>query len=201
MTPDILNHAYLSLRKQENSRHIKNWQRQECENGLHRVKLIPWLMLAIAIFILMILFFFCNTRLARAEISPLAITQSQIGLGEMGGNNQGKYIRQYLNGRENLPWCAGFVSYCIKKAGANIPYTLRAKNFLGFGKRLKISELKPGDIVVFNRQGGGHVGIIEKLNKDNFISIEGNIGEYPAKVKRVKHSYTEKNICGFVRIK
>ena len=135
---------------------------------------------------------------ARADI--ISVAQSQIGLGEIGGNNRGIYVRQYLNGKENLPWCAGFVSYCIKKAGLNIPYILRAKDFLKLGKIINTPQA--GDLAVFSRQGGGHIGIIEKVTKDTINTIEGNLGEYPAKVKRVVYRKNHiKNLLGFVRIK
>jgi uncharacterized protein (TIGR02594 family) len=133
---------------------------------------------------------------ARADI--ISIAQSQIGLGEIGGNNKGIHVCQYLNGQDNLPWCAGFVSYCIKKSGFNILYTLRAKDFLKLG--YKATKPKPGDIVVFTRKGGGHTGIIEKVSKNTFVSIEGNVGEYPSKVKRIKHNLADKNILNFIRL-
>jgi len=136
--------------------------------------------------------------LARAE-TPLAIAQSQIGLGEIGGNNQGIYIRQYLNGHENLPWCAGFVSYCIKKSGSKLPYTLRARDYLKLGQ--KVYNPRSGDLIVFGRQGGGHIGIIEKVLQDRIIVIEGNRGDYPAKVQRVVYKRGHiKNLLAFVRI-
>jgi len=98
----------------------------------------------------------------------LSIAQSQIGLGELGGNNRGQFVRQYLNGREGLPWCAGFVSFCAKKSGLNIPYTLRAKDFMKLGQ--KVNKPQAGDLIVFSRQGGGHIGIVEKINKRRYYS-------------------------------
>ena len=130
----------------------------------------------------------------------LSVAQSEIGHGEYWGNNRGPYVRQYLNGRENLPWCAGFVSYCLKKSGSDLPYLLQAKSFIGYGRCVCIAELKKGDLVIFNRKGGGHVGIVETINKNSFISIEGNVGKYPAKVKRVEHNFFEVSIYRFVRL-
>lgn len=155
-------------------------------------QVIPWIILIIASFLIMMMF----VAIVNADV--VSIAQSQIGFGETGGNNKGMYIRQYLGGREGLPWCAGFVSYCLKKSGTDISYTLRAKDFLKLGK--KASHPQAGDIVVFGRKGGGHVGIIEKVNKNSFISIEGNTGDFPSKVKRLTHKLNEKNILGFVRL-
>jgi len=135
--------------------------------------------------------------IARADIVSTA--QSQIGLGELGSNNKGIYVKRYLNGQEGLPWCAGFVSYCAKEAGYKLPYLLRAKSYLKYGQR--INDPKAGDLIVFTRQGGGHIGIIEKVSKDTITTIEGNLGAYPAKVKRVNyHREHIKNFTGFVRL-
>jgi uncharacterized protein (TIGR02594 family) len=136
----------------------------------------------------------------KGSITLLKVAQTEIGHGEISGNNRGQYVRQYLNGRENLPWCAGFVSYCLRKSGISVEYTLRAKDFLALGKRISRNAIKPGDIVVFTRKGGGHTGIVEQVFKDRFISIEGNVGDYPAKVKRISHKLNKKSIVGFVRM-
>lgn len=155
------------------------------------------------IIIALIITILCVLRLPKkasgAEITPLIIAQSQIGLGEQWGNNRGVYVRQYLNGREGLPWCAGFISYCAKKSGVKIPYTLRAKDFLKLGK--KVNNPLVGDLIVFTRQGGGHVGIVEKVTKDTVTTIEGNLGNYPSKVKRVNYKRNHiKDLSGYVRL-
>lgn len=139
---------------------------------------------------------------ARAQNIPMpaivSIAQSQIGKGELWGNNRGADVKKYLQGQEGLPWCAGFVSYCVKRAGLNTRYTLRAKDYLKLGK--VVNKPKSGDIVVFTRSGGGHVGIIIEIGDFHFATIEGNVGKYPAKVKTFIHKYSEKSIIGFVRL-
>lgn len=136
---------------------------------------------------------------AKAEITPLSVAQSQIGLGETTGNNRGMYIRQYLNGQEGLPWCAGFISYCFKKSGIKARYTLRAKDYLKIGKI--IDNPRPGDLIILSRDGGGHIGIIEKVTQDEIMTIEGNVGMFPSTVKRVTYNRNNiKNLLGFVRL-
>jgi len=143
------------------------------------------------------LFSSCQMTPARADM--VSVAQSQIGLGEMGGNNRGQYVRQYLGGREGLPWCAGFVSYCAKKSGLNVRYTLRARDFLSLGE--KVNNPQSNDLIVFSRQGGGHTGIVERVTKDTITTIEGNLGNYPSKVKRVIYKRNHiKNFLGFVRL-
>lgn len=141
---------------------------------------------------------FFSPKAGASEITPLAVAQSQIGKGEAGANNCGPYVRRYLNGRENLPWCAGFVSYCFRRAGYNLPYTLRAKNYLKYGK--EVSHPIPGDVIVFTRRGGGHVGIVEQVKGDTIITIEGNTGKYPSKVKRVIYNGKPKNLLAYIRV-
>jgi len=154
-----------------------------------------------SILLITLFLFFLFIGKGWGDTTPLSIAQSQIGLGEMGGNNQGKYVRQYLNGRENFPWCAGFISYCIKKAELNIPYTLRAKDFLKLGKLINASSIKVGDLIIFSRREGGHIGIIEKVTREKITTIEGNLGEYPAKIRRVIYNRNNiKNLLGFVRL-
>ena len=137
--------------------------------------------------------------IARAE-TPLAIAQSQLGRGEIGGNNRGAYVRKYLNGRENLPWCAGFISYCFREAGYKLPYTLWARDYLKLGRKVTIP--RPGDLMVFSRKGGGgHIEIISKVTKDNIFTIGGNVGPAPAKIREFKYNrHNIKNLLGFVRI-
>lgn len=128
----------------------------------------------------------------------IAIAQSQIGHGELLGNNRGPHIKEYLNGKEGLPWCAGFVSYCARESGLDIKYTLKAKDFLKLGKTVKYPQ--PGDIIVFSRNGGGHVGIIEKTEGGAITVIEGNSGKYPSKVKRVIYKSKPRNLLAYVRL-
>lgn len=136
---------------------------------------------------------------SRANADILSVATQEIGRGEQGGNNKGKYVREYLNGKEGLPWCAGFVSYCCKKAGLNVPYLLGAKSFLKYGQG--VSDPKPGDIIVFSRQGGGHVGIVEKVTEDSIVTIEGNTGEYPSVVKRISYQKGKmSNLLAYRRI-
>jgi uncharacterized protein (TIGR02594 family) len=135
--------------------------------------------------------------IARADL--VSVAQSEIGHGEQGSNNKGIYVRQYLNGREGLPWCAGFVSYCIKKSGVNLPYTLRARDYLNLGK--KVPNPKAGDIIVFSRgHAAGHVGIVEKVSGSSIVTIEGNTGEFPSKVKRITYKSKPKNLLGYIRL-
>jgi surface antigen len=134
---------------------------------------------------------------------------SQLGNGEKGGNNKGEYVQLYNRGLE-ASWCAGFVSYCLKEVGYDvIGYNLSAKAIFNKARSLGLivdGEPKSGDLVCFWREKPtswkGHIGIVEKVDEQYVHTIEGNVGKFPAKVKRFK--YEKDNVpklLGYVRIK
>lgn len=77
---------------------------------------------------------------------------------------------------DETAWCGAFTAYCMARAGLDhhIPKTFyRAKDWANVGTALN----KPayGCIVVFNRSGGGHVGIVVgKDQKGNIMVLGGN---------------------------
>jgi uncharacterized protein (TIGR02594 family) len=133
----------------------------------------------------------------------VAVAQGEIGRGEIGSDNHGPDVKKYLQGEEGKSWCAGFVSYCLARSGYKGRYILRARDYMKVGRIDK--SPRPGDLIVFwrvNRDGRlGHVGIVEKVLGNRIVTIEGNTGEFPAKVKR--HEYTIGQIprlLGFVEL-
>ncbi|HDZ77121.1 MAG TPA: CHAP domain-containing protein [Candidatus Omnitrophica bacterium] len=134
--------------------------------------------------------------------------RAELGNGETTSNNCGVAIKRYLNGRENLAWCAGFISYILQQNNVkDIAYCLSAKTIFNRAKAqgLIVSTPRPGDLICFwrgKRNGWqGHIGIVESVSKAAITAIEGNAGAYPSKVKRV--TYKRNNIprlLGFVRV-
>jgi hypothetical protein len=41
----------------------------------------------------------------------------------VGGQNRGPWVRKYMDGREGLPWCAGFATWCYRQACARLGVT------------------------------------------------------------------------------
>lgn len=144
----------------------------------------------------------------------VALAQQEIGVSETGGNNESPRIREYRTataGAENTPgpWCAYFVSWLAKGAGAPIGAggngtgyvpTLEAwgrqtDRFVQFGQRPQ-----PGDIVIFDWAGDGvpdHTGIVERVGADGSIhTIEGNASD---KVMRRTYASSTNDIKGYVR--
>jgi uncharacterized protein (TIGR02594 family) len=135
---------------------------------------------------------------SKAHADVVSIARQEIGHGELIFDNFGPDVARYMQGRQGLPWCAGFVSYCLLKSGYKLPYTLRSRTFLNYGKR--VATPKPGDLAVFARGKGGHAGIVESCAGNKVIVIEGNTGKAPSQVRRIVYNGTPKNLLGWVRL-
>ncbi len=133
-------------------------------------------------------------RLWKASQVPQREEAFKIAVGELGtkespaGSNIVKYSKWYgLTG----PWCAMFVSWCYHKAGSKHvdpnagrwAYTPYMVNDARAGRNgltaLTASEVKRGDIVLFDWDGGvaDHVGLFDKWadsTKVAFWTVEGN---------------------------
>lgn len=75
---------------------------------------------------------------------------------------------------DETPWCGFFVAYCMDAVG--LPYPAkgmfaRAKEWLNWGK-----PCPPvlGAVVVYSRQGGGHVGILVGESATHYYVLGGN---------------------------
>jgi hypothetical protein len=116
---------------------------------------------------------------------------------EIGGQNRGPWVRLYLNGNEGeaWPWCAGFVSFILKEAcdtldvslplGTSFSCDILAANAKAKGIFLKESqigggkELTSGSFFLERRTSTDwtHTGIVIKVEKDVFHTIEGNTND------------------------
>lgn len=128
----------------------------------------------------------------------VALATEEIGNGEIGKNNAGKYVKLYNKGLE-AAWCAGFVSYILQQANfTGLDYSLSAKSIYNQAKRKNRVALTPkaGYLIVFWRDNPkswkGHIGIVESVSKNYIFTIEANRGSFPAKVKRF--TYNKNNI-------
>lgn len=87
-----------------------------------------------------------------------------LGLAEIPGTNDAPFLRRWqaalgVSWLGAAPWCGTFVAHCMKSAGVTPPRAFyRAKAWLDWG--LEVDEPLLGSIVVYDRVGGGHVGIV-----------------------------------------
>lgn len=113
----------------------------------------------------------------------LTVARSLIGTREIPGPKHNSWIAKgwarlgagWFNDDET-PWCGFFVAHCMDAAG--LPYPgkglfARAKAWLEWGKA---SQPVLGAVVVFGREGGGHVGFLAGESATYFYVLGGNQG-------------------------
>lgn len=79
---------------------------------------------------------------------------------------------------DDTSWCALFQSYICKITGKPMPFKsykiLRAKSFASWGNPVVRGEERLGDILVFKRPGGHHVGMYIAESNISFFVLGGN---------------------------
>ncbi|MGS3144141.1 TIGR02594 family protein [Aeromonas sanarellii] len=77
---------------------------------------------------------------------------------------------------DETPWCAAFVGACLERVGILSTRFESAKSYLSWGEKLDRPVL--GCVVVFTRDGGGHVGfVVGKSTSGNLLVLGGNQGD------------------------
>jgi uncharacterized protein (TIGR02594 family) len=77
---------------------------------------------------------------------------------------------------DEIPWCGLFMAYVCKLAAKPIPVNpLWARNWNNFGVPQKVAML--GDVLVFSRASGGHVGIYVGEDDKCYHVLGGNQGD------------------------
>src|SRR5688500_7561828 len=77
---------------------------------------------------------------------------------------------------DSIPWCGLFMAVVAKRAGKIPPKDpLWALNWGTFG--VKTDKAMLGDVLVFVRNGGGHVGIYVGESKDTYHVLGGNTAD------------------------
>lgn len=87
---------------------------------------------------------------------------------------------------DEIPWCGLFVAKIVKDAGFEpVPDPLWARNWSKFGN--KQTEAMLGDVLVFSRNGGGHVGIYVGEDALCYHVLGGNQGNM-VNISRIEKS-------------
>lgn len=153
------------------------------------------------------------------------VATMNLGYGEEDANNSGRLI-DAMGGQPGGEWCALFVGHCWRRAYelehlvARGRWTMRgtrpevgAKALVkaawaaGFRQFTDPLEALPGDLVCWHRRTGpiswkGHVGIVERVGADGLVhTIEGNVGAFPAKVRRLTHDVRRERFYGFAGLR
>lgn len=141
--------------------------------------------------------------IGRIEPPWMAIARAKVGMHEVRDN---KALRAFLKSDGSalgdptvLPWCGDFVETCIALAlpeepievtTRNNPYW--AKNWTGFG--VALGEPSPGAILVFGRDGGGHVAFDVGEDGPDYIVLGGNQSNAVSIMKIAKSRLKPKGI-------
>lgn len=85
-----------------------------------------------------------------------------------------------------IPWCGLFVAIVVRRSGFAIPRTpLWARAWADWGHAADKPSL--GDVLVFSRQGGGHVGFYVGEDATHFHVLGGNQGD-EVNIRRIARS-------------
>jgi len=97
--------------------------------------------------------------------------------------NLGRIYKQ-----DSMPWCGLFVAVCFHRADRPIltSYdTLRALKWAGWG--VPIMKAMLGDLLIFQREGGGHVGFYVGEDSHAYHVLGGNQGDKVSVVRIAKN--------------
>lgn len=114
----------------------------------------------------------------RERLRLVRFAVMEIGVREFSGRNDGIRVEAYLASadlKKGLPWCGGFISWVYQQAGYSRPRTGWTPALFPLSRLTKLAL--PGNLlgVYFPKlKRIGHVGLIEKLDGDWCLSVEGN---------------------------
>ncbi|RYF26688.1 MAG: peptidoglycan-binding protein [Flavobacteriales bacterium] len=107
-----------------------------------------------------------------------AVAQSQLGVREVTGNNDGVAVEGYLTytgNKKGAPWCASFVSWVYGQAGFSQPKTAWSPGLFPLARQTL--KVQPADVfgIYFAELGRiAHCGLVEKKLGNWIYTIEGN---------------------------
>lgn len=91
---------------------------------------------------------------------------------------------------DSVAWCGLFMAICAKRAGQSVPaIAVRALSWSNFGNSVKQPML--GDILVFTRKGGGHVGLYVGEDDQAYHVLGGNQSDTVCITRIAKDRLTE----------
>ena len=116
--------------------------------------------------------------IAAGRQKVITIAQQELGVREKTGHNDGPQVKAYLQIvglKTGAPWCAAYVSYVFAHAGYAAPRTAWSPALFPVSRITSVAL--PADVfgIYFPEYHRiAHVGIVERLDGDYCISLEGN---------------------------
>lgn len=117
-----------------------------------------------------------------SEPNWMANARKYIGTAEIPGKQHNPTIIRWLKelrgwwSDDEQPWCGTFVGAVLRESGIPVAkHWYRARDWLNWG--VTIADAVPGCVVVYEREGGGHVGFAVALDqKGRILTLGGNQG-------------------------
>lgn len=120
-----------------------------------------------------------------AEPAWLTFARTLVGTREIPGRTHNSKLIDFLNTAaryngvrwvdDEMAWCGGWVAAVLLASGIEpVKLAARAKSWAEFGVRLLPDRLAPGAILVFGREGGGHVGFYVGEDATHYHVLGGN---------------------------
>jgi conserved hypothetical protein TIGR02594 len=110
------------------------------------------------------------TEIPGVKSNPIILSWAkELGIGDI-----------YTN--DNTSWCALFASICLKKASRELPTPkdrydyLRALKWQNLWNKVDPFREGVGDILIFKRTGGGHIGFYVGESQTTYFVLGGNQG-------------------------
>ena len=137
---------------------------------------------------------------------PIAEAEKAKGIHEIPGQENEPRVLEYLAATSNLdksvrsrdetPWCSAFANWCLKQAGYEGTRNAAARSWLDWGE--PIEAPRRGCIVVFQREGGGHVGFYVGETETEILVLGGNQQNRETLLFEVSEKYYLKsNLLGY----
>lgn len=111
----------------------------------------------------------------------LALARKNVGVAEIPGPKHSSVILGWLAALrawwkdDETAWCGTFVAAMLQQAGMPIIANwFRARDWGQYGVPLNLAHLVPGTILVFAREGGGHVGFYVGEDAGAYHVLGGN---------------------------
>ena len=115
-----------------------------------------------------------RTRLGTREAPGPANSATILGWAKRLGTR----VLGMIYNADSVPWCGVFVASSLAEADIKAaPIAVRAKAWTTWGQALRPERLAPGAVLVFEREGGGHVGFYVGEDAIAYHVLGGNQGD------------------------
>jgi uncharacterized protein (TIGR02594 family) len=79
---------------------------------------------------------------------------------------------------DSVPWCGAMMAWWMTQSLIAPPaIAVRAKSWATWGSNLAADKLAPGAVLVFEREGGGHVAMYVGEDSTHYHCLGGNQGD------------------------